>query len=142
MTVGSTPCICDALRQTTRVVTRHYDDALRPLKLRITQYSVLAYLSTVGESRIGDVGADLLIEETTLTRSLKPLEDNGWIRSRQSDEDRRVRFVSITSSGRSLLAKARPLWAQAQARLTERLSQTTIADLLRMLPRVAKAAAK
>jgi DNA-binding MarR family transcriptional regulator len=122
-----------------RVVTRMYDDALRPVKLRITQYTVLSYLAAMGEARVRDLGASLLLEETTLTRSLKPLQEKGWIQSRSGD-DRRERYVSVTPAGRQLLAKARPLWNRVQATLRERVSPSGWDGLLRMLPRVAEAA--
>ncbi len=136
--VSVNPCLCDSLRQATRSVTRMYDDALRPAGIRITQYTVLAYLAGKGESRVRDLGAGLLIEETTLTRSLKLLEDSGWIRIRQG-EDRRERHVSITASGRTLLVRAKPLWERVQATVRERLSQPVWADLFRVLPHVADA---
>src|ERR1700712_4233638 len=88
-------CLCDALRKATRAVTRMYDDALRPVGLRITQFSVLAHLAQHGEVRVRDLGAGLLLEETTLTRSLRPLEQQGWVQSRAGD-DRREKYVSIT----------------------------------------------
>jgi DNA-binding MarR family transcriptional regulator len=134
-----TPCLCDSLRQATRAVTRMYDDALRPVKLRITQYTVLSCLVAMGEARVRDLSASLLIEETTLTRSLKPLQENGWIQSRSGD-DRRERYVSVTPAGRQLLAKATPLWNRAQAALRTRISQSGWDELFRALPRVAEAA--
>src|ERR1700754_1392122 len=120
----ATSCLCDALRQTTRRVTRTYDDALRPVGLRITQFSVLAYLAREGEARVRDLGAGLLLEETTLTRSLRPLEQQGWLKVRPG-EDRRERYVSITERGRGLLARAVPLWQGAQQRMRERVSAST-----------------
>lgn len=137
---SSSPCLCDSLRQTTRVVTRMYDDALRPVKLRITQYTILSYLDALGEQRVRDLGAGLLIEETTLTRSLKLLQEHGWIASRAGD-DRRERYVAVTAAGHKLLTRARPLWERVQATLQERLSHSGWEGLVRTLPRVAEAAA-
>jgi DNA-binding MarR family transcriptional regulator len=115
-----------------------YDDALRPVNLRITQYSVLAYLASQGESRVRDLGAGLHLEETTLTRSLRPLEEQGWVQSRAGD-DRRERYVSITRAGQKLLDRARPLWAEAQTRMRERISAGAWDALFRNLPKVTAA---
>jgi DNA-binding MarR family transcriptional regulator len=135
-----TACLCDALRKATRAVTRMYDDALRPVGLRITQFSVLAHLAQHGEVRVRDLGAGLLLEETTLTRSLRPLEQQGWVQSRAGD-DRREKYVSITRAGRAVLTEAVPLWREAQKQMNERLSATTWDSLFRGLPKVAEAAA-
>jgi len=116
-----------------------YDEALRPLKLRVTQFSVLAYLEREGESRVRDLGAGLLLEETALTRSLRPLEEQGWVQSR-AGTDRRERYVSITRSGQKLLTKAQPLWSGVQERLRERISTTTWDAMFHGLPKVAVAA--
>jgi DNA-binding MarR family transcriptional regulator len=135
-----TPCLCDALRKTARMVTRSYDDALRPAGLRITQFSVLAHLLKNAEVRVRDLGAGLMLEETTLTRSLRPLEQQGWVQLRAGD-DRREKYVSITAAGRELMKKAAPLWVAAQKQMNERISATTWDAMFRALPKVAEAAA-
>lgn len=128
------------LRQSTRAVTRLYDEALRPVELRITQYTVLEYIGALGEARVRDLGKALGLEETTLTRSLATLETRGWVQSRPG-EDRRERLVSLTTSGKHLLAKARPLWESAQERMREHLPKAAWDQLFRGLARVAEAAA-
>lgn len=135
---SASPCLCSSLRQATRLVTRMYDDALRPVGLRITQYSVLAYLAHAGESRVRDLAAALALEETTLTRSLHGLQRSGWVSARPG-EDLRERYVTISAEGKRILARARPLWEAAQERLRERLSKTTWDTLFRTLPRVGEA---
>jgi DNA-binding MarR family transcriptional regulator len=134
------PCLCDALRQASRTVTRLYDDALRPVGLRITQFSILAYLLREGEVRVRDLGAGLWLEETTLTRSLRPLEQQGWVQIR-AGEDRREKYISLTASGLELLKRAAPLWQSAQEQLRERVSMTTWDTMFRGLPKLAEAAA-
>lgn len=136
----STICLCDTLRQATRTVTRMYDDALRPVGLRITQFSILAHLARESEVRVRDLGASLLLEETTLVRSLRPLEQQGWIKVR-AGEDRRERHVSITTRGRTLLERAVPLWRAVQQRLRESVPASVWDSLLRQLPAIAQAAA-
>jgi DNA-binding MarR family transcriptional regulator len=116
-----------------------YDDALRPVGIRITQFSVLAHLLKNGEVRVRDLGAGLMIEETTLTRSLRPLDQQGWVKLRAGD-DRREKLVSITASGRELMKKAAPPWLDAQKQMNERVSATTWDAMFCALPKVAEAA--
>ena len=142
MSVASPPlsaCLCDSLRQATRTVTRLYDDALRPVELRITQFSILAQLAREGEARVRDLGNALLLEETTLTRSLRPLEERGWVAIRAGD-DRRERHVAISAEGRKVLARAAPLWQAVQSEMRERLGEPAWNTLFRALPKAAHAA--
>src|ERR1700731_3335589 len=44
-----TPCLCFALRQASRAVSRFYDEELRTVGLRTTQYSLLRFLQASGE---------------------------------------------------------------------------------------------
>src|SRR6478736_2467664 len=84
----STTCLCNALRQASRAVSRLYDDELRAVGLRTTQYSLLRLLDRAGEVRQRDLGELTLLDETTLTRNLRPLAGNGWV-SVRTGEDRR-----------------------------------------------------
>ncbi|QSQ23506.1 MarR family transcriptional regulator [Pyxidicoccus parkwayensis] len=136
-----TTCLCEALRRAARMVTRMYDDALRPLNLRITQFSILAHLRGSEAMRVRDLAAGLQLEETTLTRNLRLLEQEGWVATRAGD-DRREKYISITRSGQQVLTRAVPLWRAVQERLQERVSTTTWDSAFRALPKIAAGAAQ
>src|SRR5215467_15927753 len=76
---ASTPCLCNALRRADRAVSRLYDEELRGVGLRTTQYSLLRHLRAAGEVRQRDLGGLTSLDETTLTRNLRPLIDAGWV---------------------------------------------------------------
>ena len=133
----ATPCLCAALRQASRAVTRNYDDELRATGLRTTQHALLRLLGRVGEVRKGDLGELASLDETTLTRSLRPLEKSGWV-SIRAGVDRREKLVAITDAGKQKLAQARPAWTRAQQRM-QRLLPAGAWDLLfATLPEVTK----
>src|SRR6266850_8044063 len=73
------PCVCNTLRMVTRAVTQLYDDALRPSRLRVTQFSILATIARMGEANLRQLEHALAIDQTTLTRSLNLLERDGVI---------------------------------------------------------------
>jgi hypothetical protein len=54
--LAANPCLCNALRQASRIVSRLYDEELRGVGLRTTQYSLLSQLSRAGEVRQRDLG--------------------------------------------------------------------------------------
>jgi DNA-binding MarR family transcriptional regulator len=131
--LASTSCLCNALRQAARAVSRLYDDDLRGVGLRTTQYSLLGQLSRAGEVRQRDLGGLTSLDETTLTRNLRPLIGAGWA-AVSTGEDRREKIVRLTEAGAAKLRKARPAWERAQERMRSRLPDGAWSGLLAALP--------
>jgi DNA-binding MarR family transcriptional regulator len=134
-------CLCGALRQASRAVSRLYDDELRRVGLRTTQYSLLSVLARAGQVRQGDLSRLTSLDETTLTRNLRPLVNANWI-AVHSGDDRRERLVTITKAGAAKLAEARPEWERAQARMEALLPKGTCQRLLAILPELLRLTAK
>jgi DNA-binding MarR family transcriptional regulator len=135
------PCLCNALRQASRAVSRLYDDELRAVGLRTTQFSLLRVLRASGEVRQGDLGELALLDDTTLTRNLRPLVKNNWVAVR-AGKDRRERLVTITDAGAAKLREARSAWARAQQHVRALLSEELWEELLKVLPEVARVTAE
>jgi DNA-binding MarR family transcriptional regulator len=133
----ASPCLCNALRQASRAVSRLYDEELRGAGLRTTQYSLLFHLSRTGEVRQRDLSGLTSLDETTLTRNLRPLVKAGWIAVRSGD-DRREKLVTITQAGTAKLAEARAAWDRAQMRMQALLPEGAWQSLLAILPEVAR----
>jgi DNA-binding MarR family transcriptional regulator len=133
-------CVCNALRQASRAVSRLYDEELRGVGLRTTQYSLLCTLARAGPVRQGELGGLACLDETTLTRNLRPLVAAGWVAVR-SGKDRREKWVRITAAGTAKLAEVRPAWEQAQARMQALLPEGAWHGLLASLAEVARLAA-
>ena len=100
-------CLCGALRQASRAVSRLYDEELRGVGLRTTQYSLLRVVAKAGQVRQGDLSGLTSLDETTLTRNLRPLVNARWIAVRSGD-DRREKLITITEAGTAKLAEAGP----------------------------------
>lgn len=114
------PCVGFNVRRATRLVTQLYDKMLAPSGLRSTQYSLLNVLSLTNELRMNDLALILAMDRTTLTRNLRPLVKQGWIKV-STGSDRRTRIILLTSKGRDVMKKAVPFWEQAQTHVTKRL---------------------
>jgi DNA-binding MarR family transcriptional regulator len=114
------PCLCASIRRASRTLTQIYDEALRPLGLRATQFTVLQALSLAGEVLQGDLGQMLAIDSTTLTRTLEILSRHGWI-DKRSGEDLRERRIRLSKAGQLQFEKAVPLWEKAQAGIRRKL---------------------
>ena len=106
-------CIATRLRMADRVITKVYDDALRPLGLKVTQLSMLVVAEDRGLIRQSEVGAELQLDDSTLSRNLERMGANGWLEE-VSGDDARVHSYRLTQAGRALLEKAIPTWRRAQ----------------------------
>lgn len=115
-------CTCQNLRKAARAVTQYYEAALEPSGLKVTQLPVLAVPASRGPLPMSRLADELVMDRTTLTRNLRPLEKAGLIRVRRG-EDKRARIVEITDAGRAALAKALPLWKKAQAEMVDNLGR-------------------
>ena len=135
----ASPCLCNALRQASRAVTRLYDNELRGVGLRTTQYSLMRYLKHFDVVRQRDLGAMTSLDETTLTRNLRPLIDAGWV-AFDTGEDRREKLVRLTNSGAAKLVKALPAWQRAQERMRAKLPKANWSSLLALLPDIVRLA--
>jgi DNA-binding MarR family transcriptional regulator len=122
-------------------VSRLYDEEMRGVGLRITQYSLLRVLQRSGEVRQRDLGELTQHDETTLTRNLLPLVEAGWVAVR-AGSDRREKWLSLTPGGVAKLDEARPAWERAQQRMRSLLPERVWRDLLAVLPDVARLAAE
>src|SRR4051812_46911060 len=121
-------CIAVRLRLLNRVVTNLYDDALRPLGLKVSQLNILVVTARLGLARAAQVCEILQLDVSTLSRNVKPLQANGWLEV-VPDEDARAQPFRLTPQGKRLIEKAVPAWEQAQRQATDLLGDEGI-DLL------------
>jgi DNA-binding MarR family transcriptional regulator len=115
-------CTCSNLRQASRVVTQFFEQALEPASLKITQLPVLVAATTKGPLPMSKLAEELVMDRTTLTRNLQPLQRAGLIRISPGD-DRRARMVSVTEKGIDALERAVPLWREAQTAMVDHLGR-------------------
>ena len=127
-------CVCANLRQATRAVTQLYDEMLKDAGLKATQFSLLVTVSIADSTTIADLAQTMVIDRTTLTRNLGPLEKRGLIKTAPGS-DRRTRLVTMTSRGQKRLARALPLWEEAQKKMISGLGQDNFDELLQLLSR-------
>jgi len=134
-----TECACFDLRRATRAVSRMYDDFLRDAGLNITQYSLLRLICVEKDLSISTLGRYMVMDRTSITRALAPLERDRLIYSR-AGADKRIRIISVTNKGRKLIESAEPKWRQAQEALMDTIGEdrwramsTVLRDTTRMV---------
>jgi len=131
-TLAVKDCTCFNLRKATRTVTQLFDDVMQPTGLRATQFTLLAAISSTGTIAIRKLSQVLVMDRTTLTRNLKPLETKRLVKI-VPGEDRRTRTLTLTDKGRKTLEKSLPFWRQAQSKVIERLTLKRWQELLQNL---------
>ncbi len=121
-------CTCFRVRSAARRVTQIYSRHLAPTGLKISQFSLLGFVSAQGPVSIGRLSELLATDRTTLTRNLGPLLKDGLVERAQSGDKRRHELVA-TPAGRALFKRALPLWAAAEQEVRDAMGAKLTADL-------------
>src|SRR5215831_16262168 len=121
-------CIAVRLRPLNRVVTNLYDDALRPLGLKVSQLNLLVVTAKVGLAQPAKVCDLLRLDPSTLSRNVERMRAKGWLEV-VPGEDARTQPFHLTAQGRRLLERAVPAWEQAQQQAGELLGEDGVALL-------------
>jgi DNA-binding MarR family transcriptional regulator len=106
-------CIATQARQLSRVITRIYDKALRPIGVKGSQLSVLVAAGKMGIARPPVVCRVLRMDASTLSRNVDRMRARGWLEVVE-DEDARAQPFRLTAAGRRIVEKAAPAWEHAQ----------------------------
>ncbi len=131
--------MCGSFRRTTRALTQMYEEALRPVGLRSTQFTILQALELAGEVSQGRLGEMLAMDSTSLTRTLAVMRRGGWVTERRG-EDRRERWIRLSATGEAKLKRAWPVWEKVQSRLRKKLGKQKWESLLQLTHHVAEIA--
>src|ERR1043166_6323013 len=134
-------CIAVRLRLLNRVVTNLYDDALRPLGLKVSQLNLLVVTAKLGLAQPAQVCDLLQLDPSTLSRNVERMRAKGWLEV-VPGEDARTQPFRLTAQGKRLLERAVPAWEQAQSQATDFLGDDGIALLSKAASKVGMPQAK
>jgi DNA-binding MarR family transcriptional regulator len=121
-------CIAVRLRLLNRVVTNLYDDALRPLGLKVSQLNLLVVTAKLDLARPAKVCDILQLDASTLSRNVERMRARGWLEV-VPGEDARAQPFRLTAEGKRLLERVVPAWEQAQQQAEELLGREGLALL-------------
>jgi len=114
-------CVMTRWRAMNRVLTAIYDEEFRPFRLKSGQLGLLVALTKAGPVRRTELGRHLSLDPSTLTRNLRVMLKNGWIKEVPDGGDQRGAPLEITPKGRKLLESVGPAWHAAQTRARKML---------------------
>ena len=121
-------CIAVRMRLLNRVVTNLYDDALRPLGLKVSQLNVLVVTAKLGLAQPAKVCDLLQLDTSTLSRNVERMRAKGWLEVVPA-EDARTQPFRLTTQGKKLLERAVPAWEEAQGQAAVLLGDEGLALL-------------
>jgi DNA-binding MarR family transcriptional regulator len=122
-------CVCFNLRKTTRLISQVYDQALKPIGIKVTQLSLLISVAGQEGVTIGRLAHPMGMDRTTLSRNARLLEKKGLI-SIGEGEDRREQVLNLTEKGTEMLRQAVPIWEGVQRTLYKVMGEKRLEDML------------
>jgi DNA-binding MarR family transcriptional regulator len=134
---GTGYCASLNFRRTTRAVTRLYDQAFERGGVRSTQFTILVSVAKTQPTSVSALASLLVMDSTTLTRSLGLLKKDGLL-TISPRSTKRQRFVSLTAAGQRLLADSLPAWRATQERFVQALGSDYWLNLRSELERLSQ----
>lgn len=131
-------CASSNLRRAARIVTRHYDRALRPIGVTAAQLPILAAISTGAANSITSMAKVLDIEASSLSRDLSLLQKKGLVRLTTAT-DRRSRALQLTPRGQRTLVAAFNAWRRAHNKLLSVVGERDFQSMLEQTRHVGRA---
>lgn len=134
-------CLCGNVRMAARALTAHYDAHLAPSGLTSNQLAVLWSVIAGEPIALGEIADYLVMDKTSVTRSVAALAGMGLVVLRTGTDARR-KLASSTAKGRKAFAAAIPLWRKAQATARRTMGRGNFTRTVREARRVAWAMAR
>lgn len=133
-------CACFNVRNAARAITVMYDEVMEPVGLKMTQFAIIATIFRDKEPTMQLLAAELGLDPSTMTRTLRPLTEEGLVRILPGEDgDRRVKRLALTSLGRHKLGQGKKHWEAAQQQLSDRVGPEVFDRLIGDLSAVTKA---
>lgn len=136
---GTGYCASLNFRRTARAVTQLYDAALQESGIRSTQFAILVAIAKNQPVSINALAEVLVIDATTLTRSLQLLKKEGLI-AISNRSTMRQRFLAITSKGERTLSRSLPVWRKVHKQFVATVGRGYWLDLRNELEKLAHVA--
>jgi len=122
-------CIARLERQRRRYLDEHLSDK----KLHGSMFLMMLFLDRSPGSMQEDLCSFLGIDKSGIARKCRRMEDLGYLRREQSQQNRRQNRLYITDSGRELLPRIRELLSEWRDIVTDGMDEREQEQLLRLL---------
>jgi DNA-binding MarR family transcriptional regulator len=114
-----------AERRITHFLEQHMSDA----GLSLAQFGLLAHIAAARDDTITALAARAGLDQSTLSRNLRGLEEAGLVEIVTAEQDLRRRAVWLTEAGARRLESAMASWRAAHAALSRRIDSALARQL-------------
>ena len=123
--------------RTAKVLGRAFDDALAAAGGSTPTWLVLLSLTSASHRTQAELAAAVGVRQPTLTHHLDGMERAGLVTRTRDPDNRRVQQVSLTEAGEGLFRRLRVAAAVFDRQLRAGVPDTEVAELRRVLARLA-----
>jgi DNA-binding MarR family transcriptional regulator len=127
--------ICHRFYKITNAITRAYRPLLKQLDITYPQYLVMMALWEMDDLEVGEIRSLTQIDGGALSLILKKLEDKSLVDLEPSENDKRVKVVTLTERGKDMQVQAASVPEQLLCQLKD-CDHNQLNDLKFMLDKV------
>ena len=123
------------MNQRVRYINKKLNESLQKHDLYNSQWSILYYLYKNGTKTQKEIMNYFHVNAPTITRTVKRMEENGWIR-RVEGSDRRERYIELTKESKEKYKEIENAVSEHEAEILSNLSvkeKKTLFDLLQKI---------
>lgn len=114
-------CAGIGIRLAARCITRFMEGHMQGAGLSLAQFGLMAQIAAAGDDTIGTLAERSGLDQSTLSRNLRGLEQAGLVEIAIVESDLRRRAVWLTEKGARRLEAAIPVWERAHAALAHHI---------------------
>lgn len=121
------------LNRAGRRIAEVYSAELDPVGVSLTMWRVMATLHNDGPQRLNDLSRLTTIEQSTLSRLIGQMQEQGLVVRERSGTDARAVSVALTEKGTTVTEGLIPLALRYEAEALKGMSAAEVAELKRLL---------
>lgn len=116
--------ICYLIGRLDHALNRRIRDALTPLGLTVSQYTVLSFLESQAQISNSQLAERSLISPQSANEMIKQMEKKGWVEREPDPSHGRIIRLSLTAAGQEMLDDAHDHVARLENGMLAKLSAT------------------
>lgn len=122
------PCYYLKLRWAEQLARRFYNVRMEGLGITGRQFTLLSFIEGQEGCSLRELADLIVLERSTVNRSVQPLLKNGLLEDRRMDGQRNS-SLWLTGKGKDIMAKARIVWDEAQVEFEKRVTPEALVML-------------
>lgn len=116
----------------------YLDEKLKPYNLIAPQLGMLRVINTAGSISQGELAQSMGIDKATMVKFIDNMEKDKYVVRKGCEKDRRIKYLSLTASGKKMLLKGSDLRAEAETEFLAPLTAAEKAVLEKALPKLVR----